>query len=140
MPYLDSHCPDVFVSYAHGPKPSLRTGPDDDLLGQWSRTLARDLTNATAVKLGTKAPNRQPLFWMDSRLQEDQPLNETLKQTVERSALFLVIMSQYYLTSPHCINELRWFAEAHPNDARHRIFVVRALATNQSSWPPGLKS
>jgi hypothetical protein len=139
MPYLNAYWHDAFFSYAHGPKPGLLSARDDDLLGQWSRQLQRDLTNAAAVKLETKERVRQPLFWMDPELQEDQPVSETLKQKVERSALLIVIMSPYYLQSEHCRNELKWFTEAHPGDARHRIFVVRALVTHHSSWPQELK-
>src|ERR1700758_5156551 len=106
MPYLRGYQHDVFVSYAHGPKTNFCTTAENDFLSEWSRRLVSDLTSAVAVKLGTKDPERRVDLWVDAVLQGNHPLNETIQQRVENSALLIVIMSRFYLDSPWCGREV----------------------------------
>jgi hypothetical protein len=49
----------------------------------------------------------------------------------------LVVMSHYYLDSPWCRDELKWFSDqAGSND---KVFVVKAFNTAAELWPPALK-
>jgi len=48
-----------------------------------------------------------------------------------------VVMSHYYLDSPWCRDELKWFSDqAGSND---KVFVVKAFNTAAERWPPALK-
>lgn len=141
MSYLSAYRHDAFVSYAHGPRTALFRGEDDDLLGQWSRHLVRDLTTLIAVKLGTKDEARRVSLWMDAALAGNEPLNDALKEHVEQSALLLVIMSPYYLQSQWCGREIEWFTAMQAGKrAKHRVFVARAWWTDAARWPAHLKS
>src|SRR5262245_60286981 len=138
MAYLRGYEHDAFVSYAHGPKFQLFNSDDGDLLSQWSRELVQDLGEQIAVKLGTKEPGRALSLWMDPTLRGNEPLSDTLKEAIERSALLVVIMSPYYLESDWCGKEVEWFTAVPGHDQR-RIFVVRAWWTDRTQWPSGLK-
>jgi hypothetical protein len=74
---------------------------------------------------------------MDPALDGNQPLSESINSKVKQSALFLVVMSQFYLDSPWCLDELKWFSDhAGSND---RVFVVKAFNTAVERWPSALK-
>jgi hypothetical protein len=64
---------------------------------------------------------------MDPALDGNYPLSKSINSKIKESALFLVVMSDFYLDSPWCLDELKWFSDhATSND---RIFVVKAFNT-----------
>jgi TIR domain len=143
VPYVPGFTYDVFVSYAHGPEPFAGfRGMRPDLLSKWTHSLVDNLKSQLDVSLGTKDQKRRVAIWGDPALDGNHPLSEGLNAKVKQSALFLVVMSQFYLDSPWCCDELKWFSDhAGSND---RIFVVkgfqyarRAMADRaQARWPP----
>jgi hypothetical protein len=137
MTYLASSRHDVFVSYAHGPK---YVG-EDEPLGRWTRQLKADLAAEIMIGLGTKDPNRKVCVWMDPRLAGNQPITDTLKETVQKSAILVVVMSPFFLQGDWCRNEVQWFTEAcaAQGGASGRIFVVRAMETKEADWPETLR-
>ena len=53
------------------------------------------------------------------------PLSQNINAKIKQSALLLVVMSDSYLDSPWCLDELKWFSDhAASND---RIFVIKAF-------------
>lgn len=138
MPYVPGFAHDVFVSYAHGLKPLAGfRGMRSDFLSNWAHSLVDDLTSHLDVILGTKDDKRRVSIWMDPVLEGNRPLREGLSAEIKQSALLLVVMSDYYLNSPWCCDELKWFSDhASSND---RIFVVKAFNTDVERWPPALK-
>lgn len=142
MPYLSSYDHDVFVSYAHGPTLGKDSrGQARDPLSKWTQTLKENLKTHIAVYLRTKDPARQVNIWMDADLEGNKPLSQNLKTKIENSALLIVVMSDFYLGSTWCGEEVRWFADAVRNRGGDddRVFVVRAYPTEESSWPDALK-
>lgn len=135
MGYLQSYTHDVFVSYAHGPK----WGAAVDPLTRWTRRVASDLAAELRISLGTKSVDRRASVWIDERLRGNGGITDTLRQTVEQSAVFVAIMSPFYLQGRWCADEAGWFATAHGGTAAARTFVVRAFETNESEWLPSLK-
>jgi hypothetical protein len=135
--YLLNYQHDIFVSYAHGP---LHVG-NEDPLSKWSLRLKKDLYEEIMTSLGTKDPNRKLNIWMDESLAGNQPVTDTIKPAVERSALLVVIMSPYFFQGPWCTNEVRWFSEANSDrgGSKERIFVVRAIETDATAWPGTLR-
>jgi hypothetical protein len=74
---------------------------------------------------------------MDPALDGNYPLSKSINAKIKQSALFLVVMSDYYLDSQWCLDELKWFSDhVGSND---RIFVVKAFNTAVERWPPPLK-
>jgi hypothetical protein len=73
-------------------------------------------------------------------------LTDTLKHTVQTSALLVAIMSPFFLQGTWCADEVRWFGEANERRAatregsvKERIFVVRSMETDESNWPATLR-
>ena len=136
---------DIFVSYAH-----------DDNLGFLVREPAEGwvLDFAKALKTGLSAQlkkeikqtNRElTVFWDKSRLQQGEPLDWELNDHVEKSAIFCIFMSQNYLDSDWCQQELNWFLKtlegrkdrlSRESEGRlWPVIVVSVSPTNQSDWP-----
>ena len=112
MTYVPGFEHDVFVSYAHGlpPLAGFRGGLRRELISKWTHSLVDDLSSQLDVLLGTKDQKRRVLIWMDPALEGNHPLSESINAKIKQSALFLVVMSQYYLESPWCRDELKWFS------------------------------
>jgi TIR domain len=126
------------VSYAHGLKPldGFR-GRRSDFISNWTHSFVDDLTSQLDVVLGTKDDKRRVSIWMDPALEGNRPLSEGLNAEIKQSALLLVVMSDFYLNSPWCCNELKWFSD-HAG-SKDRIFVVKAFNTDVEWWPAALK-
>jgi TIR domain len=138
VPYVPGFAHDVFVSYAHGPKPLAGfRGMRSDFISKWTQSLVDDLSSQLDVFLGTKDQKRRVSIWMDPALDGNSPLSKSINSKIKQSALFLVVMSDFYLDSPWCLDELKWFSDyLGSND---RIFVVKAFNTAVERWPPALK-
>jgi hypothetical protein len=89
------------------------------------------------VVLGTKDDKRRVSIWMDPVLEGNRPVRAGLNAEIKQSALLLVVMSDFYLNSPWCCDELKWFSD-HAGSS-DRIFVVKAFNTDVERWPPALK-
>src|SRR4051812_20335755 len=83
---------DVFVSYAHA---EVETEAPDMRL--WSRYVAERLRSRLATALNTGHPTLGVKIFFDDRgLRSGDPLTETLRKKVQRSALLLIMMSPLY--------------------------------------------
>jgi hypothetical protein len=123
MGYLSDYEHDIFVSYAHSE------------LNDWSKRLVDDARRFVATGLGLRQANQVDL-WMDYKISGNQPLTEQLRAKVERSGVLLVLMSEWYLESSWCRDEVEWFLKT----VRHKragrpIFVVRVRSTDHAAWP-----
>lgn len=132
---------DIFVSYAHGPQVLKRyKGHKQDLLSSWTGSLVDDLSRQLDVYLQVKQDDQRVAIWMDPDLENHRPLSDALKSKLERTALMLVIMSPFYLDSQWCRRELDWFTQDSERTLDSgRLFVVRALPTDETRWPASLK-
>lgn len=130
MAYLRGFDHDIFISYSHV-----------DNLGDdaWVSGFHKALEVALAQRIG-----RLGLvgLWRDQRLQGDQLFDETIRNAVERSALFLAITSNGYLKSEYCLQELDWFhakAGREPHGLkvgdRSRIYNVLLTRLAPERWP-----
>ena len=84
---------DVFVSYAHAEAETKAP-----LIRDWSKHVAGRLRDLLATALDVDAPpgSEVKVFLDDRGLVSGQPLTETLRDKVQRSALLLVLMSPLY--------------------------------------------
>lgn len=142
MPYLAKYQHDVFVSYARGPTPPGFPGNEADRLGKWSRQLIEDLRYEILTDLGIKDPNRLADIWIDAQLSGDQPITHTLKAKVDNAGLLLIVMSDLFLATNWCLEEVEWFRQAcerRGESTDGRIFLVHALPTDEGRWPVYLR-
>jgi len=128
MGYLSDYEHDIFVSYAHS-----------GLLNDWSKNLVEETRNLVAGGLGLREAEQVGLWW-DYRMCGNEPLTGQLREKAERSAILLVLMSEWYLESSWCRDELEWFINAvRQKRAARPVFVVRVRATDHGRWPTVFK-
>jgi TIR domain len=128
MGYLRDYEHDIFVSYAHA-----------EALNDWSKRLVDEARKLVAAGLGLRQAKDVDL-WMDYRISGNAPLTRQLRDKVDKSAVLLVLMSEWYLESSWCRDELAWFFDAvRQKRADPPVFVVRVRATDHSLWPDVFK-
>lgn len=145
MGLIDGFDHDIFISYAH----------DDNLdflvrepAEGWVLDFAKVLKTGLSAKLKkeTRLTDRNlQVFWDKSQLQQGEPLDWELNDHVEKSAIFCIFMSQNYLDSEWCRQELDWFLKTLENrkdrlsrEASGRLWpviVVSVGPTVQTDWP-----
>lgn len=133
---------DVFVSYAHGQDLDVSySDPRKNPLYTWSCTLIDNLRERIALNLSDS--DRAIDVWMDPALKPTGSLEGNLKKEIQNSALFVTLMSHYYLRSQWCQDEARTFSDFaqafRPVERQDRIFVVLLAPTERKAWPAALK-
>ena len=124
MGYLSDYEHDIFVSYAHS-----------DLLSDWSKDLIALMRGLIAGGLGLREAAQIGLWW-DNGIRGNEPLTRQVRQKAERSAVLLVLMTEWYLESSWCRDELQWFVNAIQQKRADRpVFVVRVRSTDHTKWP-----
>jgi hypothetical protein len=128
MAYLREYEHDIFVSYAHS-----------EALNDWSKRLVDEARKLVATGLGLRQAKDVDL-WMDYQISGNTPLTQQLRDKVEKSGMLLVLMSEWYLESSWCRDELGWFFNAvRQKRADRPVFVVRVRTTDHSQWPDVFK-
>jgi hypothetical protein len=135
MAFLRPHFEyDVFVSYSHG----VSAGGTDAPLKDWTLELIRSLeTDIRAVD--TEFDDLH--VWRDEQIDPTIHLSDELRGKVKCSGILMIVMSPRYLASAWCQDELDWFRQQVQDRARDqgRVFVIRALPTDESRWPDFLR-
>lgn len=124
----------VFMTYSHG-----AVGEEPAPLKQWSEGFCRELTREFNTDGG---PERLKVFRdqdnrRDRSLDKHEPLDEALERHIEKSALFLVLMSPQYLKSSWCGRERdHWLkcAENQRLPAHARTLIAQVIET-KDTWP-----
>jgi len=131
-PYYDY---DVFVSYSHGDPRRDGKSP----LKDWTRALVRDRLERQILAL---LPEFDPLhIFMDDEIDPTAQLTGDLRGKVTASGVLLIVLSERYLGSSWCHDELEWFRKQIRDRASDpgRVFVIRAQKTEPSAWPDCLR-
>jgi TIR domain len=133
---------DVFVSYAHGEDlEEAYSDPGRNPLYKWSCTLIDNLSEQIALNLSHSG--RKPDVWMDRALRSTGSLEGNLTKEIRSSALFVALISPYYLRSRWCQDEARAFSDFARDfrsvERQDRIFVVSMVPTDREVWPPALR-
>ena len=74
---------------------------------------------------------------MDPLIDPTAKLTEELRAKASASGVLMIVMSNRYLKSSWCKDELEWFrkqVEARPGESG-RVFVLRAQKTDTTLWP-----
>jgi hypothetical protein len=134
MSHLAPHFdPDVFVSYSHG-DPIAGEAP----LRDWTRALIQRLrVGLHALKTEFDGLD----IWMDPDIDPTAYLTPELKAKAAACGVLMIVMSERYLKSSWCGDELKWFREQFEGRASEggRVFVIRAQQTDERLWPDFLR-
>jgi TIR domain len=125
---------DVFVSYSHG----VIGRESDAPLRDWTL----DLINRLETDIRAVDTEFDNLFvWRDEGIDPTIQLTDELRGKVKSSGILLIVMSPRYLASSWCKDELEWFRQQIQERERDqgRVFVVRALRTDENQWPEFLR-
>jgi hypothetical protein len=101
MAYLEGYDHDVFVSYAH-----IDNRPDREGERGWVESFERALKLRLLKRFG-----REVGVWRDPELARSQQFDPVIESAVRGSAIMISLISQSYLTSDYCQQELQWFTE-----------------------------
>src|SRR5580704_4591391 len=125
---------DVFISYSHG----KALGDSDSPLMRWTHALIRELEREIHA-VGTEFDSLQ--MWRDEHIDPTIHLTDELRGKVTSSGILMIVMSPRYLASSWCKDELEWFRQQVHDRARDqgRVFVIRALPTDEKDWPEFLR-
>lgn len=119
---------DMFVSYAHG----MGT------LRDWTQKLEADLCG----HIQEFVPDLQDFsVFIDKDFDPEAQLTKGLREKVKSSGLLMLVMSDRYLNSEWCRDELTWFQQRLKDyeDNEELIFIVQCQPTDRSQWPDILK-
>jgi len=136
MAYLAPHFdPDMFVSYSHGDS----MGDGKSPLKEWTRALIREILERDIQALHPEFKTLN--VWMDDKIDPTAFLTAELRSTVGASGVLMIVMSEHYLESSWCHDELEWFRKQIQDRAGDpgRVFVIRAQKTDPSKWPDFLR-
>jgi hypothetical protein len=127
---------DLFVSYAHA-----EAETNCPLIRNWSRHNAGRIRELLATALNVECGSEVQVFFDDRVLVSGQPLTETLREKVQRSALLLVLMSPHYPKKSWCLDELEWFFQqtAHDGRGQEHCTVLRIQPLGEDAWPKRLR-
>ena len=145
MGLIDGFEYDIFISYAHDDNLGyLVNDPAEGWVLDFAKRLKEDLSRQLKREIG-KANRKLEIFWDKDSLQQGEPLDWELNDHVENSAIFCIFMSQNYLESAWCRQELDWFLKTmdRRKDRLIRqhagrlwpVIVVGVGPTAQSDWP-----
>ncbi len=125
---------DVFVSYSHADPDGIGRSP----FKTWSQLLVTELI---AEIRSLSADFRAIDVFIDRDLDPTTTLTDELKRRVDRSAVLMILMSEYYLESVWCAAERDWFDRQvrDRRDMTSRVFVIRAVPTDEARWPHSLR-
>jgi hypothetical protein len=125
---------DVFVSYSHGVRANQRDAP----LRDWTHELIERLeADVRAVDIEFD----ELLVWLDAKIDPTIHITDEIREKVKNSGILMIVMSPRYLASAWCHDELEWFRQQVQDRSRDqgRVFVVRAVSTDEKAWPDFLR-
>ncbi|MBI2807417.1 MAG: toll/interleukin-1 receptor domain-containing protein [Planctomycetes bacterium] len=133
MAFVNGFDCDVFVSYATANNQEIAPGKPG-----WV-TSFRDVLKKLLDE-GLDRRNASEV-WMDYKLRGNEPFDEQLRETVSKSAVLLIVLSDAYLASPWCRKELEIFLETTHNGVSRSgcIFLVHYEPVLIDRWPGGLR-
>jgi hypothetical protein len=138
MAYLPEFEHDIFISYAHVDNETV----DPREVG-WVAHFVRHLEVELWRRAGRKGAVK---IWWDSSLDGNQAFDDTIKNRIFGSAIFIALTSHGYLGSQYCLQELRWFRECVEQQSwglkvgdRPRCINVLLYNLHHDKWPAELQ-
>lgn len=95
----------VFLSYCHR---------DDEPYGPLNRRWVEEFEKALRESIGQRiGPGRVELWRDKRRLTGNELFDAQIEQQLDRSAIFVTVLSQHYLSSAYCRKEFQTFGQRH---------------------------
>ena len=95
----------VFLSYSHR---------DDEPYGPQQRRWVEEFERALRESIGQRVGPGRVEVWRDIRRLAGNELFDTqIEQQIDRSAIFVTVLSQHYLSSAYCKKEFQAFGQLH---------------------------
>ena len=95
----------VFLSYSHR---------DDEPYGPQNRRWVEEFETALRSSIGQRIGPGRVEVWRDKRrLTGNELFDAQIEQQLDRSAIFVTVLSQHYLASAYCRKELQAFGQRH---------------------------
>ena len=118
---------DVFVSYA--------TVDDRPAKRGWVSAFVRSLHESLDAAFGYRDHNR--IWWDRSNIDEEALLTEQIRTKAQSSACMVIILSQGYVKSKWCRQELAAFRQASMGNTNHegRLFLIDIGNLSQADRP-----
>jgi hypothetical protein len=119
MAYLPGYNHDYFLSYA-----VVDDGQMAGVENGWITNLARSLDVQLGVEIGRAG--RLEVFWDRRVLTRNEHIESQIREALQSTACFVLVLTPGFLESPWCPRELEWFREAISRQPRNssRIFVI----------------
>src|SRR4030095_7974608 len=95
MAFVEGFEYDVFISYAR----EDNKGP-----GAWVSAFCSDFEGRLK-----KITSKEARLFLDLNLERNKDFDRQIKAVVEKSAVFLAVLTENYLTSDYCKDERTWF-------------------------------
>lgn len=129
MAFLSKFQYEVFFSYAWvNNYPEDESNPESGWITRFKARLQPRLNE----RLGR--PDSARFFFDRSSLARNQDFDQRIAQALRQSATVIAFLSDGYLASPSCHDEMRQFHEIAGANAG-RLFLVRLEDTDRSQWP-----
>lgn len=137
MPYLDGFDQDLFISYAH-----IDNRPDRDGERGWVENFQRALDIRLLKRFG-----REVSVWRDPELGRAQRYDPVIERAVKGSAVVLSLITESYLHSSYCQQELEWFTTTAARDRigltvndHVRVFPILLYNIDFDQWPEACRA
>jgi hypothetical protein len=137
MPFLDGFNQDLFISYAH-----IDNRPDRDGERGWVESFQRALELRLLKRFG-----REVDIWRDPELGRSQQFDPVIERAVKGSGVMLSLITESYLNSDYCRQELEWFTAGAAGDRigltvdHHvRVFPILLYNIDPAQWPEGCRA
>ena len=123
---------DIFISYAH---------VDNEPIGdeKWISSFKKSLDFFLARIIGRKGKVK---IWMDDDLGPNTKFGKAIQDAIEKSYLFIPLISNGYIKSKYCQMELETFLkfiEQFDDDINARIFPLRVSKTERRDLHPNIQ-
>ena len=134
MGYLQGFDYDIFISYAHVDNQTAYENEQG-----WVTQFREHLEVQLSKRVGRVGAVK---IWQDPSLEGSQLFDQTIRDGINRSAIFLALTSTGYLASDYCRQELDWFAGKARGESlgltvgdRMRIFNLLLNNIAFDEWP-----
>jgi hypothetical protein len=125
MSFIPGYEHDVFISYAHVDDRPLIASAGREHSSGWVSTLIRQLKNELDTKIGRSG---LVSVWFDSHnLRGNHRLTDEIAARLQRTAMFVAILSPGYVASQWCRDEARLFTRGCGGDPGRRLFVIEKI-------------
>jgi hypothetical protein len=130
MAYVTNYKNDIFVSYAHVDDEPL-PGADEG----WVTTLMKGIKTRLAQRLGRSDAYA---LWMDHDLARHVKITDQIMDTIQQTALLVVVLSPGYVASEWCQREKETFLNLIKERVRSgsRVFIIERDMIEDTYRPP----